>query len=129
MGKIIPATIIGFVLSQMGLLSLNAFSLLDGLPEALSKTWFLSIFPLAAAYLSSCINVMSTILVPDEKISPTIAIFLMFGPLFLLGDFDSYMAWSLTNIVLVSIGVVLLCALLTWLASQTIKRIPLFTQI
>lgn len=129
MGKIIPAIIIGYALSQIGLLGLNMFSLLDGLPEALSTKWFLIINPLVTAYLTSCLAVMTTILVPDEKIAPTVATLLSFIPLFLLGYLNSHMVWSLTNIGLLSIGVILFCGLLTWLASLTIKRIPLFTQI
>ncbi|MCA9940184.1 MAG: hypothetical protein KC418_16195 [Anaerolineales bacterium] len=128
-GKMIPAIVIGYTLSQLGLLGLNAFSLLDGLPTTLATNWFLIINPLTAAYLASCVVIMTTILIPDERISPTVAMLLVLIPLVFLGYLYNHMVWSVLNMFLLSIGVILFCGLLTWFAATTIKRIPLFTQI
>jgi len=127
-GKVVPAIGVGYILSQISLLGLIAFPIPD-LPLVTSSTaWLLFGFPLLVSYAAACLSVVTTILVPDEKFAPTVAILILVAPLVLLGR-ASNLAFSLASIGLIITAAVLLCGFITWLASLALERIPLITKL
>lgn len=128
-GKVLPPTVFGYLISQLGLLGLKAFSLLDAIPVNLAANWFLYVSPFFAGYLTSCLVVMMTILVPDEKAAPMLAILSALVPLAILGFLGSSLQNTLLSVAMLTASGFLFCGLITWLASRTLGRIGLITRI
>jgi ABC-type Na+ efflux pump permease subunit len=124
-GKTAPAVGIGYVLSQLVALGLIVYSIPT---PTLATIWFMVIAPILAAYIASSLTIMMTILVPDEKVAPMIAMLILTVPLVLLLRLSGLIL-SPVSIGLITIGAILLCACITWLAALALKRIPLITRV
>jgi ABC-type Na+ efflux pump permease subunit len=130
LGKVILATAFGYLFAILSLLELIAF--FPG-SHASFTGWanvcIVFIGPLLLAYTACCISIVTTLLVPDEKIAPTVAIITIMAPLALLG----YLIQSDMRpiaIALIAAGMLLvICVLATWLATWALKRAPLITEI
>jgi hypothetical protein len=130
LGKVILATAFGYLGAIVSLLELIIF-----FPEAhagftgWSNVCIVFIAPLLLAYVSGCIAIVTTLLVPDEKIAPTAAIMIIMAPLALVG-YLMQSDMSPIAIVLIAAGMLLvICVFATWLASWALKRAPLITEI
>lgn len=126
MGKIIPAIIVAYLLSQISLLGLLMLSILD-LQHVISSAFFFFLAPLLAAYLASCVVIITTIVIPDEKVAPTVSTLIMVTPFLLLAR--SGFTLDTTNVILVVFGIVLFSGLLTWTASRVFKSAPWITKL
>jgi ABC-type Na+ efflux pump permease subunit len=126
MGKVIPAVVAAYLLSQLSLLGLRALSVLD-LQRVTSMAWVFFLAPLLAAYLASCVSVITTLLIPDEKFAPTVGVLILTVPLVLLAR--SGLVLSTTNVILIVAGVILLSTALTWLAARVLKSAFWFTRL
>lgn len=127
MGKIIPAIVVAYLLSQVSLLGLLAFSILDLQLVISSTAWVFFLAPLLAAYLASCVSIITVILIPDEKVAPTVGALILIAPLVLLAR--SGLILSTTNVILIIIGIVLFSGSLTWLAAHVLRSAPWITRL
>jgi ABC-type Na+ efflux pump permease subunit len=124
-GKIAPGVGIGYVLSQLVALGLIAYSIPATTPATI---WLMVIVPILAAYIASSLTIMMTILVPDEKVAPMMAMLILTVPLVLLLRLSGLIL-SPVSIALITTGAILLCGCMTWLAALALKRIPLITKV
>ena len=128
LGKAIPAIGVGYILSQLSLLGFILFPIPD-LPFVTSSTaWLVFGFPLLVSYAAACLGMVTAILVPDEKIAPTVATLILIAPLLLLGRVSN-LIFSPASIGLIITIAVLLCGIITWLASLALEKIPLITKL
>lgn len=127
-GKIIPAIGVGYILSQISFLGFLIFPTLDQPLVNSSTAWLLFGFPLLVSYAAACLSMITTVLVPDEKTAPMVAVLITFAPLVLLGR-ASNLTFSPASIGLIIAITVLLCGVVTWLASLALERIPLITKL
>ncbi len=127
-GKIIPPTVIGYLFSLLGvgfLMSLplagTSFSITPG------TAWLIFVYPLLTSYLASCISIVSTIIVPDEKVAPMIGTIVIITPLIILSRLSVF-SLSTMFIITFIIGSILFSGLMTWLASFLLGKTPMFTK-
>lgn len=125
-GKIIPGTAIGYILSILAYIVISIVALFSETFGLLNVNRFLLIIPFFLSYFAGGISITVTIWVPDEKIAPLIGTLIIFSFLGIL--------WYINSIFIVSnfiifIFLIFLCALTTWLAVISLKRIPLITKI
>ncbi len=128
-GKIIPPTIIGYLFSLITVFFLMLLPL-AGVSFTITSdiAWLVFVYPLLVSYLASCISIVTTIIVPDEKVAPMIGVLLIITPLIILSRLGVF-SLSTTNTVIFIIGSILLSGLITWLASFILGKIPMFTKI
>jgi len=125
-GKIIPATTIGYILSVLAYIVIFIIASFSKTFPLLNINWFLLIIPFFLSYFAGGISIAVTIWAPDEKIAPMIGTLIIFSSLGIL--------WYINSIFIVSNFIIFMflifsCALITWLAAISLKRIPLITKI
>ncbi len=124
-GKIIPGTIIGYILSVLAYIAMFIFTSFSKTFPLLNINWVLLIIPFFLAYFAGGISIAVTIWVPDEKIAPLIGTLIIFSFLGIL--------YYLNNIFMsnffIFMFLIFSCTLTTWLAALSLKRIPLITKI
>ena len=124
-GKIIPGTITGCILSVLAYIAMFIFTSFSETFPLLNINWFLLIIPFFLSYFAGGISIIVTIWVPDEKIAPligTLIIFSFLGILYYLNNI------FMSNFI-IFMFLIFLCTLTTWLAAISLKRIPLITKI
>ncbi len=127
MGKVIPATFAAYLLSQLSVLGLLALSVLDLQHVIVSMAWVFFLAPLLLAYLASCVGIITTLLIPDEKFAPTVGVLILVAPFVLLARSGAVL--SATNVILIVAGAMLLSTALTWLAARVLKSAPWLTRL
>lgn len=127
MGKVIPATVVAYLLSQLSILGLLALSVLDLQLVISSMAWVFFLAPLLAAYLASCVSIVTTLLIPDEKFAPTVGVLILIVPFVYLAR--SGLVLSTTNVILIVAGAILCSTALTWLAARVLKSAPWLTRL
>ena len=127
-GKIIPAIGVGYFLSQISILGYFVFPNPYIQLFSSSTAWLFFCFPLLVSYASACINMIIIVLVPDEKVAPMVGLLIMVVPLSVLLR-ASNLVFSPASIGLIITIAVLLCGIVTWLASIALERIPLITKL
>lgn len=128
-GKIIPPTIIGGLLSLLSVIFLILLPLAGVSFTITSDTvWLVFVYPLLVSYLASCISIITTIIVPDEKVAPMIGVLIIITPLIILSRLDVF-SLSTVNIIIFMIGSILFSGFFTWFASFVLRKVPLFTKV
>ena len=124
-GKIIPATTIGYILSVLAYIVLFIIASFSETFQLLNINWFLLIIPFFLSYFAGGISIAVTIWAPDEKIAPMIGTLIIFSSLGILWYINSIF---ISNFI-IFMFLIFLCVLTTWLAAISLKRIPLITKI
>lgn len=127
-GKIIPPTIIGYLLSLLSVIFLVSLPLVGTSFSITPETvWLISAYPLLISYLASCISIVTTIIVPDEKVAPMIGTLIIITPLIILSRLGvfSLSTIAITTFIVVSI---LFSGLMTWFAAFILGKTPMFTK-
>lgn len=127
-GKIIPPTIIGYLLSLISVIFLMSLPFAGVRFTITSNTvWLILVYPLLTSYLASCISIVTTIIVPDEKVAPMIGTLIIITPLIILSRFGVF-SLSPNSIMTFILGSILFSGLMTWFASFILEKIPMFTK-
>jgi len=124
-GKIIPGTMVGYILSVLAYIAMFIFASFSKTFPLLNINWFLLIIPFFLSCFAGGISIAVTIWVPDEKIAPLIATLIIFSFLGILWYINSIF---ISNFV-IFMFLIFSCTLTTWLAAISLKRIPLITKI
>lgn len=128
MGKIIPPTIIGYLFSLLAVGFLVSLTLVGTsfsiTPEI---AWLIFAYPPLISYLASCISIVTTIIVPDEKVAPMIGTLVIITPLIILSRLGVFSLSTIAVITFIA-GSILFSGLMTWFASFILGKTPLFTK-
>jgi ABC-type Na+ efflux pump permease subunit len=130
LGKVILATAFGYLGAIVSLLELFAF-----FPEShagftgWSNVCIAFIGPLLLAYVAGCLALVTTILIPDEKAAPIVAITIIMAPLALLGYLIQSDLSPVGIALIAAVTLLAICLFATWLAAWALKRAPLITEI
>ena len=127
-GKIISPTIIGYFFS---LLAVGFLMLLPLMGASFSITpataWLIFAYPLLISSLASCISIVTTIIIPDEKVAPIIGTLILITPLIILIRLGVF-SLATTAIISFILGSILFSGLVTWFASYVLGKTPMFTK-
>lgn len=127
-GKIIPPLIIGYLFSLTSVIFLASLPLVGASFSITSDAaWLIFAYPLLISYLTSCISIVTTIIVPDEKVAPMIGTLIIITPLIILSRLGVF---SLSTIAIITfiVGSILFSGLMTWFASFILRKTPMFTK-
>ena len=124
-GKIIPGTVTGYILSVLAYIAMFIFTSFSKTFPLLNINWFLLIIPFFLSCFAGGLSIAVTIWVPDEKIAPLIGTLIIFSFLGILWYINSIF---ISNFI-IFMFLIFLCVLTTWLAAISLKRIPLITKI
>lgn len=128
MGKIIPPTVIGYLFSLLAVGFLISLPLVGAsFSITPDSAWLIFAYPLLISYLASCISIVTTIIVPDEKVAPMIGTLIIIIPLMILSRLSVF---SLSTIAIITfiVGSILFSGLMTWFASFILGKTPVFTK-
>lgn len=128
LGKIIPPTIIGYFFSLLAIGFLVSLPLVGASFSITPETaWLIFAYPPLISYLASCISIVTTIIVPDEKVAPMIGTLIIITPLIILSRLGVF-SLSTTFIITFIVGSILFSGLITWFASYILGKTPMFTK-
>ena len=130
-GKATPGAVFGCALSVLSYVLFVVLPFVTQVSIESPLTPLVLLFALPISYLASCGCIMTTLLIPDEKASPLIALAAM---LLLL-----YGGWKMSQVLLPRFGtdatittiavlLVLLCIASTMLAAGLLRKVHLFTK-
>jgi hypothetical protein len=127
-GKIIPPTIIGYLFSLLAVGFLVSLPLVGTSFSITPETaWLIFAYPLLISYLASCISIVTTIIVPDEKVAPMIGTLIIITPLIILSRLGVF-SLSMIAITTFIVGSILFSGLMTWFASFILGKTLMFTK-